>query len=427
MKNRQLVITIGLMFLVLTGPVVDAEPVGSVKTSESVSDRNLPPVRAVTSGPKHHWFSYYDKWQFDPTDRFLLGMEVDFEHRSVKADDMIKIGMIDLQDNDRWIELGQTRAWCWQQGCMLQWRPGSMSEVLWNDRQGDHFVCHILDVFTKKKRTVPHAVYTVSPDGRTAVAPDFRRISDVRPAYGYRGLSDPCVNELSPKDTGIFRIDLETGRQKLIISIDQIAKLGNIPNNQKGIKHYFNHLLFGPDGKRFIFLHRWRYPKGNRLTRMLTAAPDGSDIRIIDDNGYTSHFIWRDPKHILAQSSQPPHGHGFYLFEDGGKRSVQIIGKDVIPNRGGHCTYLPLHNGEWILSDTYPDKQRIQHVLLYHIPSNRNIFLGHFHSPKGYDGEWRVDTHPRFSRDGQSVVVDSPHGGNGRQMYLIDISGIVNK
>ncbi|MCK4628723.1 MAG: hypothetical protein KAT56_06940, partial [Sedimentisphaerales bacterium] len=87
MKNRQLVITIGLMFLVLTGPVVDAEPVGSVKTSESVSDRNLPPVRAVTSGPKHHWFSYYDKWQFDPTDRFLLGMEVDFEHRSVKADD----------------------------------------------------------------------------------------------------------------------------------------------------------------------------------------------------------------------------------------------------------------------------------------------------------------------------------------------------
>ena len=79
-------------------------------------------MRAVTRGPKHHWFAYYDKWQFDPTDRFLLGMEVDFEHRSVKADDVIKVGMIDFQDNDRWIELGETRAWCWQQGCMLQWR-----------------------------------------------------------------------------------------------------------------------------------------------------------------------------------------------------------------------------------------------------------------------------------------------------------------
>ena len=26
---------------------------------------------------------------------------------------------------------------------------------------------------------------------------------------------------------------------------------------------------------------------------------------------------------------------------------------------------------------------------------------------------------------GRKVVVDSPHGGNGRQMYLIDISEIV--
>ncbi len=39
------------------------------------------PIRAVTRGPKFHWFSYYDKLQFDPSGRFLLGMETDFEHR----------------------------------------------------------------------------------------------------------------------------------------------------------------------------------------------------------------------------------------------------------------------------------------------------------------------------------------------------------
>ena len=32
---------------------------------------------------------------------------------------------------------------------------------------------------------------------------------------------------------------------------------------------------------------------------------------------------------------------------------------------------------------------------------------------------------PRFSPDGLKVVIDSPHGGDGRQSYLIDISGIV--
>ena len=43
--------------------------------------RDFPPVRAITRGPRHHWFGYYDKLQFDPTDRFALGNQIDFEHR----------------------------------------------------------------------------------------------------------------------------------------------------------------------------------------------------------------------------------------------------------------------------------------------------------------------------------------------------------
>ncbi|HUT25415.1 MAG TPA: hypothetical protein VM492_13810, partial [Sumerlaeia bacterium] len=67
------------------------------------------PIRALTKGPKFHWFSYYDVLQFDPNQRRLLGMEVDFEHRSPGPDDVVKVGMIDLEDNDRWTELGESR------------------------------------------------------------------------------------------------------------------------------------------------------------------------------------------------------------------------------------------------------------------------------------------------------------------------------
>ncbi|MEJ7594346.1 MAG: hypothetical protein WKF77_22650 [Planctomycetaceae bacterium] len=35
----------------------------------------------VSRTPGFHWFGYYDKFQLDPSDRFLLGMEVAFEHR----------------------------------------------------------------------------------------------------------------------------------------------------------------------------------------------------------------------------------------------------------------------------------------------------------------------------------------------------------
>jgi len=387
--------------------------------------KDLPPPRAITRGPKFHWFSYYDKLQFDPTGRYVLGMEVDFEHRSPKPDDVISIGMVDLQDGDRWRLVGQSRAWCWQQGCMLQWRPASKSEIIWNDRSQtlSGFVCHILDVKTGTKRTLPSPIYTISPDGRTAVAPDFRRIQDMRPGYGYVGLPDPYAENPAPKDSGIFRIDLESGKQELIISIADITRFGQIPGDPKQAKHWFNHLLFNTDGSRFIFLHRWR-TKGQSgfSTRMLTATPDGTDVRVVDPYGQTSHFIWRDPKHILAWAWHPSHDSAFYLYEDSTDK-VEIIGRGVMTGNG-HCTYLP--GNQWILNDTYPDKERKQNVYLYKVATGETIPLGHFHSPPQYTGEWRCDTHPRFSPDGRSVVIDSPHGGNGRQMYLIDIGAIVS-
>ncbi len=403
-------------------------PTAAVTMSSSFLDQlfaqarqgGLPPVRTITRGPKHHWFGYYDKWQFDPTDRFVLGMEVDFEHRSPTADDFVRIGMVDLENNDEWIELGKSTAWGWQQGCMLQWI--GESEILWNDRESDRYVSRILNVKTGDRRTLPFPIYSVSPDGKTAVSADFRRINDVRPGYGYVGFPDPHADELAPDDSGIFRIDLSTGKSDLIVSLDQIANLGDIPNPDPAAKHYFNHLLFSPDGSRFIFLHRWQYPKGNRLTRMFTANPDGSDGRIVDDNGLTSHFIWRDPTHILAYSEQPSDGKRFYLFEDGCDQKIEVVGGEVL-ERDGHCSYLP--SGEWILNDTYPDENRNQLPYLFHVASGKVAPLGEFRSPKKYTGEWRCDTHPRFSRDGRKVLIDSPHQDQGRQMHLIDISEIV--
>jgi len=242
-------------------------------------------LRTITRPPGFHWFGYYDKFQVDASGRYVLGMAVDFEHRTPQPDDEIRIGMVDLQDGDRWIELGRSRAWCWQQGCMLQWVPGSRSQIIWNDRQDDRLVCHLMDVQTRQMRTVPHPIYTLTPDGRMAVSPDFRRIQAMRPGYGYTGLPDPWADELAPRHSGIF--------------------------------HYFNHLLVSPDGRRFAFLHRWRGPAQKGFgTRMLTAALDGSDLRVIDPSGHTSHYIWRDPEHILAWTHHPSHGKAFYLFED---------------------------------------------------------------------------------------------------------------
>ena len=154
---------------------------------------------------------------------------------------------------------------------------------------------------------------------------------------------------------------------------------------------------------------------------MMTANPDGSDIRVVDDSGGTSHFIWRDSSHILMFTDIAPKGRGFYLFDERTGKSEIVIDD----GNNGHCTYLP--GNEWILNDTYPlGEKRLQHLYLYHVADGRKVSLGSYHAAVVYDGEWRCDLHPRFSPDKMTVAIDSSHGGNGRQIYLVDISRYIS-
>lgn len=393
--------------------------------ARSQATEELPPVRQITKGPAFHWFGYYDKLQFSPDNRFVLSNQVSFEHRSPKPEDEINVGLVDLEDSDRWTTLGNTRAWNWQQGCMLQWVPGTKSLVMWNDREDDRFICRLLDIKTGEKRILPRAIYALSPDGKWGISTDFRRLNDTRPGYGYCGVPDPNGNVLAPDGVGIWKVNMETGKDELIFSIAQAAAIpyegpsGHFSNNAK---HWFNHLLFSPDGTRFIFLHRWK-GDGDKsfVTRLFTINADGSDPYVLDPLGRTSHFVWRNPKNVFAWAFHPSHGDRFYLFHDK-TRDVEVVGEEKMPVNG-HNTYLPNHGNEWVLNDTYPDKERRQHPYLYHVPSDRRFPLGHFYSPATYTGEWRCDTHPRASRDGKLVCIDSPHN-HGRQLYLIDASEI---
>jgi hypothetical protein len=390
------------------------------------------PIRSITSHELgYFWFGYYDKMEVSPDGRFVLGMRTKFQDRSPGATDTIDVGMIDLDDNDRWIKFGESTAWNWQQGCMLQWIPNSNGEVIWNDRDEEGFVARIYNVHTGELRTLQHPVYALSPDGKEAVYTDFRRIQDMRPGYGYPGFEDPASSKLSPKESGVWKLNLKTGKSKHILSIDEIARLES-PNYQYAEnKHYFNHLLYNSSGDRIVLLHRWRTehsltnPDTPFGTRMVTADLNGKNIVVVDDYGHTSHFIWKDDKSILAWARQSSHGDRFYLFRDGSSNDSEVVGPDVMI-RNGHCTYLP--DKDWILNDTYPDENRLQEIYLYHVPSGEKYTLAKVFLPFRYkfDSELRIDTHPRISPDGNFIIIDSAHEGYGRQLYLIDISSIIN-
>lgn len=392
------------------------------------------PCKTITTGPKFHWFGYYDKREFDPTGRKVLTNRVDFEHRSPTAADRIDVGYVDRDRDNAFIQIGGSNAWGWQQGCMLQWVGDDGKRVLWNDREGDRFVCRIHDLSTGRTRTLDKPVYTISQDGRYGLSADFRRINNLRPGYGYAGLADPFVQQRGPEESGIWRINLATGQSRLLVSLADVVKRP-WPDGSKHEQawHYFNHLLINPSATRFVFLHRYRPDfdpqtlkfSGGFVTRMFSADIDGNDLRIVDPSGHTSHFIWKDDRVLTMWTRPAGKPWGFYDLVDG-QPGESLIDGEAMP-QNGHNTYLPAPYQDWILNDTYPSRQGSrQTVYLYHRPSKKRVDLGHFPSPPAYRGEWRCDTHPRCSTDGSTVAIDSPHR-DGRQVHVLDIGDILRQ
>jgi hypothetical protein len=150
---------------------------------------------------------------------------------------------------------------------------------------------------------------------------------------------------------------------------------------------------------------------------------------LVADDDLVSHFDWRDREHILAWARVAAKGDHYFLFRDcaptGPAGDPQIVGEGVL-TCDGHCSYSP--DRRWILTDTYPDARRRRTLILYNVERKQRVDVGSFYSPPELDvgpyAEMRCDLHPRWSRDGRAVCIDSAHEGL-RQMYVLAVGEIV--
>ena len=75
-----------------------------------------------------------------------------------------------------------------------------------------------------------------------------------------------------------------------------------------------------------------------------------------------------------------------------------------------------------ILADSYPDKEKMQSLLLIDAENGNQLLLGKFrqNTPPGTIGEIRCDLHPRWNPAGDIVTIDSIDSGR-RAIYLLDL------
>jgi hypothetical protein len=422
-------------------------------------------ILRVTSPPGRHFFGYYEKCPWNASGTRMLAHRVDFDERPPGADDEAHLGIIHLDEGTRWETIGETRAWNFQQGAMLQWvGPDADRFVLYNIRDQDRFAAMLLDLETGERRHLSQPVSTISPDGRFALSLNFARLADVSPGYGYAGPPDPWADVNCPEDDGIYLLDLRNGSSRLLVSTAQVVGVGDGTPGAE-CKHWVNHTLFNPDGTRFSFVHRWATQDGSWHTRLFTCSTDGADLYCLCDTGTVSHYDWRDPSRLLAWARKkqnlsdtskrklvglsasalvhvPPFswamriarqtgaigwvrqrmvGDRFILFTDR-TPDAEDIGVGVLAE-DGHCSYSP--DRRWILMDTYPHEDHHRILLLYDTKHQRRIEVGRFFSQPELTGEIRCDLHARWNQDGTKVCIDSSHEG-GRQVFVLDVADCIN-
>lgn len=392
--------------------VADVQIAEAVTPSNQLQTKPLPPLAQTRFLPEkdlsgYFWFGYYDKMQLDAGGNRLLALrgEPGTENKQPRPEDSKEVGYFDLGTGE-WKAVGETKAWNWQQGSMLQWRPGHPDQILFNDREDTptpRFVTRLIDLKSGESRTLPAPIYHVSSDGKWAVGTDFARIEDTRRGYGYAGISDPNADDNAPESSTIYRLDLETGEVRDLVTLAQILDFGKRVG--EGKKHYFNHLQINPSGTRIMFLHRWR--DRSIRSRVFTIGADGEDLKLVSDYAQLSHYVWRTDQELVIYMGPP---NGYATFKEDGSRPKPFMRF----GDNGHQSFLP-SNPDIMISDTYP-KDNFLTLFSYNAKTDEARVLQVFERTSGFTGEFRVDLHPRVTD--KFVIVDTSQNGRRQQAIV---------
>lgn len=365
------------------------------------------------------FFGYYNISPFNKEGDLLLYNTNANGIRGSK-EDSIKIRYISTNAKINKI-IGQSSSWNWQQGCMLQWLPNSTNKIIFNDYDNSKqsYYCRILDIENGSERKIDKAIGSISKNGKFALSLNYDRLALMRPDYGY--FNKEKINLPNDENDGIWYIDIENNKSKLIITLKDL-QLFKPNNTMKNAMHKINHIDIAPDSNRFMFLHRWVGAQG-RFMRLITAdCMDGNNKFIVTGNDMVSHNCWTTRNQIISFCRTVDGRYRYVLYQDK-VGLIKLIGENQL-FRDGHPSISP--DGNWMLTDDYPDRSRFSGLYLFNLKTNKTIELGKFYQPLKYTGEKRIDLHPKWSINGQKISIDSGHSGV-RKFYTIDISNIVNE
>ncbi len=386
-------------------------------------------MEQITSGPKHHFFGYIGQSKTIPwnaSGRYLLTLRTDFHDRMPAPGEPAEICLIDTENNFEVMPIETTGAWNFQQGAMFYWNPNAPeTQFFFNDRKPEtnHVFTVLYDI--EQRRRVREYYFPETPVGNGGVSPrgnyfaaiNYGRMARERPVTGYPGAFDWAADEQAPDSDGVFVVNLESGRKRLLISFAEMAERVRMDRpdiDDAGL--YINHTLWNRPGDMLYFFLRGRIdPKTIAVNIPCTINADGSGFTV-HETFIGGHPEWGEGYEIIGR-----HRADQVVYNVEQQEIVRTLGnRRIFPDPEGDIALSP--DGEWLVNGSKYRSGRMQYDFL-HLESGTHLRSDEVSRGELLHGDLRIDPAPRWNRHSNAVLVPSWTDDDTRQLVIIRITG----
>lgn len=361
------------------------------------SIKSLHKYRRYSSKNADLFFGYYDINPFNHDNSKMLFIKVTGEEDA-------QIGYIRLNDNVPVI-LSRTSTWNWQQGCRLRWFPNDNKKITYNDFKDGRNCCIIYNIDDHSVEEIELPFYDISEDGKFGLSLDFIKLSDCRPGYGYRRMSDFLSEKTKDK---IILYDFTKKSYSTIID------MGDLVDHDKE-KHYFNHLKFSPNNDKFLFFLIDKSFSPHKASLYVYNIIEKKIIQI-ETHDIVSHYVWLNNDTIIATTYGDNKECNYVLYSI----TEQSVNKNLILNNINRDGHPSIYSSSFIITDEYPDKYGFQSI--YKMGISDISLEKYFTSYSNHIavGEKRCDLHPRLNNEKDLIQLDVNINGF-REIVLIEL------
>ena len=365
------------------------------------NNENIVLYKKLTDSNYHIFRGYYDIDYLNEEKNYFLCHRV--TTKSEKKNELCDIGYFDL-NNDTYIKIDQTYAWCWQQGSRLRWNPLNSEEVLFNSIENDQYCTKIFNIIRKENiYTIKRPLYDITNDMRFGISINFSRLQRLRPGYGYDYLPDLTMNQNAPKNDGIYLVDIKKNKSTLLYSLYDLAIKVDL---KLEFQHYINHISISPDGNHFMFFHIYK----SKLTKgwntvLYISDMLGHKLIELERVDRCSHYCWINNEELMV-TCRKENGEEYYCIYNIHTLKKKFLNIEEL-KFDGHPVFL--RKNKSFITDTYPQKYGFQSIYNFKLNSNYITKIIQVYHDFRLRGERRCDLHPSISSNEKYFSIDSTY------------------